>query len=186
MLLELHSPRLTIRQINPDECRLITAYFSTNETYLNKTEPVRSASFYSETFWRQLLISEQKTDFEQNRLRLWLFEKDYPNTLIGSVSYYSFIRGVFQACTLGCSIAENKQGFGLMTEALIATNRFLFMNRNFHRIMANCKAENHRSIRLLERLCFQKEGIAHQQVMMNGQWEDRLMYALVNNNWRAT
>ena len=70
-----------------------------------------------------------------------------------------------------------------MTEALESTNRFIFEKRNFHRIMANCAPDNNRSLALLDRLGFQKEGVAKKQVLMHNRWEDRIMMAMINPNW---
>jgi len=77
-------------------------------------------------------------------------------------------------------IAQAHEGRGLMTEALRASNRFVFEGLRLHRIMANYRPENERSGRLLERLGFAREGVAKDYLFIDGAWRDHVLTALVN------
>ena len=90
------------------------------------------------------------------------------------------LRGVFQACHLGYQIARDRQGQGLMREALEALNAFAFEAMGLHRIMANYVPGNDRSGRLLERLGFEHEGLARNYLFIAGAWRDHVLTALTN------
>jgi ribosomal-protein-alanine N-acetyltransferase len=67
-----------------------------------------------------------------------------------------------------------------MAEALRAANAFVFGSMRLHRIMANYRPENERSARLLERLGFEREGLARDYLFIDGAWRDHVLTALVN------
>ena len=182
-MIHLTTSRLILKQLLPDEGSAIIDYYLRNLAYLKPFEPIRADEFYTESYWRIVLQAEQTTDFENTQLRLAIMERSHPKRVIGITNFSGFIRGVFQACYLGYSLDEHKQGQGYMTEALTEAIRFLFEERNMHRIMANCLVSNQKSLAVLERLGFAEEGRAKEYLFINGKWEDHIMTALINENW---
>ena len=77
------------------------------------------------------------------------------------------------------------QGKGIMFEILSAAIPYIFFRLNIHRIMANYMPVNKRSGALLERLGFEREGIAKAYVQIAGKWEDHVLTSLINSRWRA-
>ena len=72
-----------------------------------------------------------------------------------------------------------------MREALIAIVEHAFSHEiHLHRIQANVRPENLRSLRLLESLGFEREGIAKDYLFINGAWRDHVMLALRNHNFK--
>ncbi len=65
-----------------------------------------------------------------------------------------------------------------MTEALLVATRWAFKELRLHRIMANYQPRNERSGRLLERLGFVREGLAHQYLFIDGEWKDHVLTSL--------
>ena len=51
---------------------------------------------------------------------------------------------------------------------------------HLHRIQANVRPENSRSVALLHRLGFEDEGLAREYLFINGAWCDHRMFALRN------
>ena len=182
-MISLSSSRLLLKQCSPDEASAIIDYYERNQDFLKPFEPTRTDEFYTESFWKQLLTIENKNDFELTQLRLFIFKKSDPSRVIGVTNYSGFIRGVFQACYLGYGLDELQQGEGFMHEALTEGIRFLFEERNPHRVMANCMVSNQRSLNVLNRLGFVEEGRAKDYLYINGKWEDHVMTALINKNW---
>lgn len=72
-----------------------------------------------------------------------------------------------------------------MTEALQITTEYLFTKMNIHRIMANCMVKNKRSLAVLSRVGFVKEGVAKDYLMINGRWEDHILTSLTNKNFNS-
>lgn len=112
-------------------------------------------------------------------LLLLLLDPD-DGEVLGRCSYTNIVRGVFQACHLGFSLAAAAQGRGLMARALRVANRYCFEQLGLHRIMASHLPRNARSERLLESLGFEKEGYARAYLKIAGVWEDHVLRALVD------
>lgn len=72
------------------------------------------------------------------------------------------------------------EGKGYMSEAIRAVIRYAFEERKLHRIMANYMPGNERSARLLERLNFEREGVAREYLYIRDRWEDHVLTALTN------
>jgi [ribosomal protein S5]-alanine N-acetyltransferase len=88
---------------------------------------------------------------------------------------------------LGYSIDAAHEGRGLMREALDAVLTDAFGPRvGLHRVQANVRPENTRSLALLERLGFEREGLAREYLFIDGAWRDHVMTALRAPGWPAT
>jgi ribosomal-protein-alanine N-acetyltransferase len=114
-----------------------------------------------------------------NALHLLMFEHE-GERLIGDCNFTNIVRGPFQACHLGFSIASTFEGRGLMHEGLTAAIDYVFTSLRLHRIMANYRPENTRSESLLARLGFEKEGLARSFLKINGSWADHVLTSRLN------
>ena len=165
---------------NRQDISAILAYYQQNQAHLNPYEPNRPPDFYSAHYWQQELQARIDDFYQGRSLRLFLFEQQQPRIVIGALNLNNIVRGVFQACTLGYSLAADKQGQGYMGEALTVLIQYGFEDLQLHRIMAAYMPRNHRSGNLLKRLGFRIEGVARDYVCINGQWEDHILTSLVN------
>ncbi len=162
----------------------IVRYYSNNRLFLTPLEPNRPEEFFTEKFWRSQVERNQiEFNYDQS-LRLFIFDQTAPKTVIGIINFTQFSRGSFQACVVGYSLAESKQGQGFMQEALSAAIHFVFTGLNFHRIMATYMPRNQRSGNLLRTLGFTVEGYARDYLQINGKWEDHILTSLINPNWK--
>ena len=66
-----------------------------------------------------------------------------------------------------------------MTEAVKLVSRFAFDTLRLHRIEAACIPENARSIRVLEKAGFRREGLLRSFLKINGSWQDHYLYARI-------
>jgi [ribosomal protein S5]-alanine N-acetyltransferase len=99
--------------------------------------------------------------------------------LIGGLTLGQVRRGVAQTASLGYWMGEPYAGKGHMTAAVRALAPFVFQSLRLRRIEAACLPNNVASIRLLERVGFQKEGYARSYLCIGGEWRDHLLYALL-------
>ena len=186
--MELHpyivTKRLLLRLASQEDVPAIIKYYAENKTYLTPFYPVWSESFFTEKYWEnevEIAIAE----FVQGQsLRLLIFNQS-ESTIIGTINFRNFIRGVAQFCTVGYSLAEKEQGQGYMTEALKASIDYVFEQLKMHRIMANYMPHNQRSGNLLKSLGFVVEGYARDYLLINGQWQDHILTSLINPQWEA-
>jgi ribosomal-protein-alanine N-acetyltransferase len=85
---------------------------------------------------------------------------------------------------LGYSIDAELEGRGLMREALAAAIAEVFSPTvNLHRIQANVRPENARSLTLLDALGFVREGLAREYLFIDGAWRDHVMTARTNADY---
>ena len=81
---------------------------------------------------------------------------------------------------VGYDLARAHWGQGIGSEALRAIVTFGFENLNLHRIYADTIADNHASVRLLEKLGFHHEGTKRQDSWEeDGTFHDSAMYGLL-------
>jgi ribosomal-protein-alanine N-acetyltransferase len=66
-----------------------------------------------------------------------------------------------------------------MTDSVNVLVRFAFDALKLHRVEAACIPDNARSIRVLEKAGFQREGLLRSYLRINGSWQDHYLYARI-------
>jgi len=176
---ELETENLIISTLNPDDFELLVKYENNNRSHLSPWEPTRTAEYFGleET---QKRVELNFKDFQLGTsIHLVGYDKS-KSDIICLCSFSNIVYGVFQACHLGYSIAEKKQGKGLMFEMLQASIQYVFTEYNLHRVMANYIPSNTRSGKLLNKLGFEKEGVAKSYLKIAGSWQDHVLTSKIN------
>jgi ribosomal-protein-alanine N-acetyltransferase len=169
----------------PDEASRVVAYLQANRYHLQDTSPSWPDDYLTEEFWERQL-EDNVREFERDQsLRLFMFEKDAPEKVIGTANFTSILRKAAQFCYLGYGLDKDKQGYGYMTEGLRGAIAYVFDDMNLHRIMANYLPTNERSANVLKRLGFRVDGYAIDYLFLNGKWRDHILTSLSNSHWRA-
>lgn len=101
--------------------------------------------------------------------------------LIGDISLTQISRGDLQSCYTGFTLDKEYNGKGYTTEALKLVVDFAFKELKLHRIEAGAMPDNIASIRVLEKAGFEKEGIAKENLKINGKWTDHQILAIINS-----
>jgi [ribosomal protein S5]-alanine N-acetyltransferase len=68
-----------------------------------------------------------------------------------------------------------------MTEAVRRTVEIGFSEVGLHRVEANVMPSNVRSLAVVERAGFEREGYSQRYLRINGHWEDHIRFARVND-----
>ena len=100
--------------------------------------------------------------------------------LLGGITLGNIRRGVAQNGQLGSWIGERHSGRGYMTEAVALVCEYAFSRSGLHRLEAACIPGNTRSIRLLEKNGFEREGVLRAYLKINGRWRDHVLFARIN------
>jgi len=61
--------------------------------------------------------------------------------------------------------------------------RFAFEHAGLHRVQAAVVPRNAASARVLEKAGFHEEGLARRYLLINGAWEDHVLFALLAEDW---
>ena len=95
----------------------------------------------------------------------------------------NIVRGGFQSGYLGYGAFASHAGQGFMTRGLRAVLDLVFGDLGLHRVEANIQPANRRSINLVRRVGFEREGFSPGYLMVEGQWRDHERWALLAESW---
>ena len=113
----------------------------------------------------------------------YLICRNDDSSLAGSASLGHIVFGNLRSAYLGYSAFVPHQGRGTMTEGLGLVLRHAFGTLRLHRVEANVQPDNTRSIALVERLGFRREGYSPRYLKIGGRWRDHVRYAMLADEW---
>ena len=128
-------------------------------------------------FRRRIKRYQKETRLDSAYVFFVLRQSD--DALLGGCTLSNVRRGVTQCCTMGYWIGAKFARQGYMTNAVKALVPFVFKTLGLHRIEAACLVDNEASKNLLARTGFRQEGLARRYLLINGQWADHLLFALL-------
>ena len=105
--------------------------------------------------------------------------------LAGVVNLNAILRGTLRGAYLGFFAHADHAGCGYMTEALHLALARGFRVLKLHRIEANVQPTNRRSIAVIERCGFRREGFSPGYLKIGGRWKDHERWAILANEWKA-
>lgn len=174
----LTTPRLVLELMAPTHAERLAEFFRRNNDHLRPWDPPRPRGIAEAAYW-EAEAERSAEDYRDGAVARWVaFAGVDRDRIVARANYTQIVRGPFQSCMLGYAIDSAQQGRGLMHEALNATLAHAFEVMRLHRVQANYLPENHRSARLLQRLGFRVEGLAHDYLFINGAWRDHVLSAL--------
>jgi len=101
---------------------------------------------------------------------------------IGIAQLWSYVEHR-RSWELGFGLLPQYQGRGYGSEAVVLLLDCAFRSLGAHKVVGMCNAHNVRSIRLLEQVGMQREGIFRQELQWKEQWCDQYFYALLESEW---
>ncbi len=182
----LQTKRLLLQTITTDaKIYEVFDYVRRNREFFEPWEPEYEKDEFTFRFQRNR-IREDKILMRQGKaVRFWLFHKGQ-DEILGDIRFSSIIRGAFQSCFLGYKIDQDEINQGYATEGLRRCIQFMFDNLKLHRVEANVMPHNKPSIRVLEKLNFEKTGFSRKYLKINGNWEDHIHYEIINEKMENT
>ncbi len=177
-----YTERLLLKRLKRKDAVLVLDYINTNKDFLKEWETDRTDEYYTLAHQKKLLRSDNKRCKEGLMLRLWIFKKDNPHRVIGTIALDNIIRGPFLSSFLGYRLDKDNLNQGYITEALQEVIRIAFHEMGLHRLEANIMPRNARSLRIVEKLNFANEGISREYLKINGKWEDHMHMVLLNKD----
>jgi ribosomal-protein-alanine N-acetyltransferase len=110
---------------------------------------------------------------------------NHSDALTGGVGLSNLRRGVAETASLGYWIGEPFARQRYMSAALPLVLDFAFDRLRLHRVEAACLPTNVPSRALLLRTGFQQEGYARNYLLIDGKWQDHLLFAILREDWRG-
>lgn len=171
---------VVVRTLNPEDSKALFALVDQNRAYLRPW-----LSFVDRTRYVtdvQRFIDKAKSSAKGGAtLQAGIYCR---GELVGVIGVQD-IDATNRKATIGYWLAQAYQGRGLMSRACEAVIKYLFDDLGLHRIEIHCAPENTRSRAIPERLGFTAEGTLRKAVWVSGQFLDQVVYAVLDEEWRA-
>jgi len=181
-VIRLETPRLILRTLTPRDVPLLLDFDSRNRQWLAPWEPARDERYFRAERVLSTIRGDARSVRRGTGCRWHLFYRGRPGRIVGSVGLSNVVTGAFLSAHLGYRLDGNETGRGLMTEAVAEVVDYAFEVVGLHRLEANVLPRNGASLRLLERLGFEDEGLARRYLKIAGVWEDHLHRVRFNRN----
>jgi [ribosomal protein S5]-alanine N-acetyltransferase len=153
-----------------------------SRNFLTPWEPSWPPDALSRASYRARLSrygEDWRTDQSYN---FFVFRND--EALVGGIGLSNVRRGVAETASLGYWIGEPFARQRYMSAALALVLDFAFERLRLHRVEAACLPTNVPSRALLMRTGFQQEGYARNYLLIDGKWQDHLLFAILREDTR--
>ncbi|MFN8376424.1 MAG: GNAT family protein [Anaerolineae bacterium] len=176
--MELHTPRLVLREFQAGDFEAVYAYETRAETHRYEQNIVSAASI------RETLEQAQRWAHDNPRIYYRLAVTLCPTRqVIGHVSLI-LNHPQISEWEIGWTIDPDYWRKGYATEAARAVLDMAFRQLQAHRVVAFCHVLNAASVAVMEKLGMQQEGRLRQVRCWNAGWSDEFVYALLESDWR--
>ena len=174
----LEGATVQLRMPSPNDYAQWADLRETSRDFLTPWEPAWAPDDLSRNAYRQRL-RRYNLDYEQgNAYSFFLFDNKSDH-LVGGISLSNIRRGAAQTGTIGYWMGKPYAGQGIMFDALQCVIPYAFNTLRLHRLEAACIPGNKRSVRLLEKAGFEREGLLRSYLRINGLWQDHCLFARI-------
>jgi ribosomal-protein-alanine N-acetyltransferase len=173
----LETERFILREFVLDDADDVYNYMSDREVL----------EFYDVEPYTNIDQAKEELKFEiesfKNKRRLrWGIARKEDNKIIGNCGYHSIIKPYFRT-EVGYILDKKYWRQGVMTEVLNTVIPYGFENMELNRIEVQLYPENTASVKLTEKLGFEKEGILKEYEFITNKFHDVAVYALLKRNY---
>lgn len=171
----LQTERLALREMSPQDVNALLRHFGNPEViqFINM-QPIKTIEQANE--WLKWMGGMYAA---QDGLRWAVTLHD--TSFIGSAGLHRWNREGHYA-EIGCDIAYQFWGQGYGQEVMKEVIQFGWQHMKLNRIEANVVQGNQRSIHILEKLGFKKEGVLRQRLLKGGKYYDVIMFGLLRQD----
>ena len=129
------------------------------------------------------LVNEIHDGFRRQAALKWGIARRTDDQIIGTTTLFNLSFDNHR-CELGYGLDRAEWGKGYMQEALRALLDYAFNVLDLHRLEADVDPRNENSIRIVEKLGFQREGYLRERWQVNGEIQDALFFGLLRPEWQ--
>lgn len=120
--------------------------------------------------------------FRYKRSIYWAIANKSDNKLIGSCGFNYWNRDHARA-EISYDLAKEYWGRGVMTEVVRSVLSYAFSQMQLNRVEATVTPTNIGSLKVLEKLGFQREGLLREQKLLRGKFHDAVMLSLLSGDF---
>lgn len=173
----LKGKNIYLRALEPEDLEFVYGIENNEEIW----EVSNTQTPYSRFLIKQYLENAQQDIYEAKQLRLAICLNS-DEKAIGLIDLFDFDPKNKRA-GIGIVIEKpSERDKGLGSEALQLLINFAFQQLNLHQLYANIGAKNEISLKLFSKFGFQKIGVKKDWLFYNGNFQDELLFQLINSN----
>lgn len=154
-----------------------------SRSFLEPWEPRWAPDELDRASWRHRLGRYRSEQSAGTAIAYFIFHKK-SGALLGGITIGNIRYGVSQSAQIGYWMGERHAGKGYMQDAISALLDHAFTVLRLHRIEAACIPSNTRSMHVLEKAGFTREGLLRSYLRINGVWQDHCIYSLIADEHR--
>lgn len=177
----LTTSRLVLRELRPADAADVLVFRGDPEVQRFDDPPIKTVGE------ARALISELRRAQRIGDIQVWAITEQGIDRVIGLVTLQHPARrgdGYHRRAEIGYGIARSRWGQGIGSEATRAVICHAFETLKLNRVFARTIADNHESVRLLERLGFAREGLQREHSLEDdGRFHDSAVYGLLRRDW---
>ena len=174
--------RLLLRCVDQNYAQQVLSFYIANKHVLEPWEPTRAINFYTLSYQAASLAAERSLASRHQAIRYYLFEREHPEVIIGTVNFFQITHIPGGHCKLGYKLASHAWHKGYAYEAISYLIPLVFHYFSINRIEADIMPGNERSIQLIKRLNFSYEGISRNYCEIEGVLQDHQRYSLLSTD----
>lgn len=174
----LSATRVILRSLGEPDVLALFEVFSNEDVMRYWSSPAMRHPADAGAYLRRI-----EEGFRTRNLFQWGIARRTDDGVIGTCTLFHFDTDHRRA-ELGFALGRVHWGQGIMTEALAALIEFAFGILGLHRLEADADPRNERSLRLLERHGFRREGYLRERYRQNGEIQDAVFLGLLRPEWR--
>jgi [ribosomal protein S5]-alanine N-acetyltransferase len=152
-----------------------------SRAFLQPWEPVWAGDELSRSAFRSR-VGRALNDARDGSAHVFFIFDRNSHDLLGGITLGHIRYGVAMNGHIGYWMGEQHAGKGLMQDAVLALVAYGFDRLGLHRLEAACIPGNERSIRVLEKTGFTREGLLKSYLKINGEWQDHLLFARISGS----
>ncbi|MGE7693894.1 GNAT family N-acetyltransferase [Lysinibacillus sp. NPDC094177] len=174
----LETERFILRKAQENDCLDLFELYS-NESVVKyiPLEPFNSVEdTKSEMIWYEKIFEEQ------SGLR-WVIEEPVTKKVIGTCGFLNYEKA-HNRLEIGYDLIPSYWKKGIMKETLSTIIHFAFTKMNVNKIEAKVVPENITSIKLLEKLNFNQEGMLREHEFEKGNYVDLVIFSILKREYK--
>jgi ribosomal-protein-alanine N-acetyltransferase len=177
---QLDTDRLVLRELTLDDAEIIFPHFANEEVvrYEDSKQATNIKDVTDIIEWGRKIASSKAGI-------LWGIFRKGDGSFLGQVNYVTRpdISGITHRAEIGYDLTPHYWGNGYISEAISTVIQFIFDSTEINRIEAIVHVENRRSLNVLTRLGFHREGILREYVKWEGEYWDMALLTMLKRDW---
>ena len=174
----LASKRITLRHPRGSDLDALYALFADAEVTRYWSHGSWHSRHQAEGYLRDIHAGANS-----GQLLQWAIARAIDDALIGTVTLHAFARE-HARCEIGFALQPQHWGHGFAREAVTTALRHAMHALGLQRIEADVDPKKAASLRLLESLGFQREGLARERYRVGGTCQDSVLLGLLAREFR--